>query len=96
MSMLETQEGEITISQKWGGVLAQQPDLIPAASCGLSKARQPGRQEKQEGHIWRDVHEAKEVVTCLLSFLPNCWRKAGIAMFIHIPGYSLVYINCMI
>lgn len=67
MSMLETQEGEITINQKWGGVLAQQPDLIPAVSCGLSIARQPGRQEKQEGHLWKDVHEGKEVVTCLLS-----------------------------
>lgn len=67
MSMLETEEGEITISQKWGGMLAQQPDLIPAVSCGLSKARQTEIQEKQEGHIWRDVHEGKEVVTCLLS-----------------------------
>lgn len=85
MSLQSTKKGEIC----WFSSLS----LIPAVSHGLNKAMQPGRENKrklQEGHLWRDAHEGKEVVTSKLA--PKlCWRQCRDT---HLYSMFLVMVWC--
>lgn len=65
MSMLKTHEGESKIKPKKGEKC--QPSSLSLnlfMPCGLKKQGSQGERKRklQEGHLWRDVHEKKEVV----------------------------------
>lgn len=85
MSMLKTHEGESKIKPEKGEKC--RPSSLSLRLCLVAWTKQGSQGERkrklQEGHLWRDVHEQKEVVTFLLSWLPNCvGGEAGIAMII--------------